>query len=129
MKTQQAVLRDALTLVLGSVPVKGQVTISAEQRELVANEMMKTYEIDWVIKSDLAKANPRAYIIGDKSTDLIQSWTFKHLTSAEKKAKAEASVSNVSVGNDKVSLIKAALDAGLITQEIATAKILELLAA
>jgi hypothetical protein len=129
MKTQQQVLRDALTLVLGSVPVKGQVTITPEQRELVADEMMKTYEIDWVIKSDLAKANPRAYIVGEKSTDLIQSWTFKHLTSAEKKAKAESKVSNVSVSNDKVGLIKAALDAGLITQEVATAKILELLAA
>lgn len=127
MKTQQAVLRDALTLVLGSVPVKGQVTITAEQRELVADEMMKTYEIDWVIKSDVAKANPRSYIVGDKSTDLIQSWTFKHLTSAEKKAKVASNVGGVS--NDKVSLIKAALDAGLITQEVASAKILELLAA
>lgn len=126
MKTQQQVLRDALTLVLGCVPVKGQVVITAEQRELVADEMMKTYEIDWVIKSDVAKANPRSYIVGDKSTDLIQSWTFKHLTAAEKKAKAS---SNVGGGNDKVSLIKAALDAGLITQEVASAKILELLAA
>ena len=127
MKTQQQVLRDALTLVLGSVPVKGQVVITAEQRELVADEMMKTYEIDWVIKSDVAKANPRSYIVGDKSTDLIQSWTFKHLTAAEKKAKVASNVGGVS--NDKVSLIKAALDARLITQEVASAKILELLAA
>ena len=129
MKTQQSVLRDALTLVLGFVPVKGALTITTEQRVLVADEMMKTYDVDWTIKSDVARLDPRAYIVGDKSTDLIQSWTFKHLTAAEKKLKATASVSNVNVGNDKVSLIKAALDAGLITQEIATAKILELLAA
>ena len=88
MRTQQDVLRAALTLVLGSIPVKGQLKITPEQRELVADEMMKTYEIDWVIKSEVAKGNPRSYIVGVKSTDLIQSWTFKHLTNAERAAKA-----------------------------------------
>lgn len=90
MRTQQDVLRSALTLVLGSTPVKGQLKITAEQREAVAAEMMKSYGVDWVIKSEVAAANPRSYIMGDKSTDLIQSWTFKHLTSAERAAKVVA---------------------------------------
>ena len=64
--------------------------ITAEQREAVAAEMMKSYGVDWVIKSEVAAANPRSYIMGDKSTDLIQSWTFKHLTSAERAAKVVA---------------------------------------
>ena len=127
MKSQQQVLRDALTLVLGSTPVKGQLVISPEQRELVADEMMKTYEIDWTIKSEIAKGNPRSYIVGVKGTDLIQSWTFKHLTAAEKKDKVAGTA--VAPSNDKLSLIKAALAAGLITQEVASAKVLELLAA
>lgn len=128
MRTQQDVLRSALTLVLGSTPVKGKLVITKEQREAVADEMMKSYEIDWVIKSDIAKANPRAYIMGEKGTDLIQSWTFKHLTEKEREAK-KASVVVAPAGNDKMSLIKAALDAGLITQEIASDMVAKLLAA
>lgn len=127
MRTQQDVLRSALTLVLGSTPVKGKLVITKEQRESVADEMMKSYGVDWVIKSEVASANPRSYIVGEKSTDLIQSWTFKHLTEKEREAKKVAVVAPAS--NNKMSLIKAALDAGLITQEIATAEIMKLLAA
>ena len=128
MRTQQDVLRSALTLVLGSTPVKGKLVITKEQRESVADEMMKSYEIDWVIKSEIAKSNPRSYIVGEKGTDLIQSWTFKHLTEKEREAK-KAGVVAAPAGNDKMSLIKAALDAGLITQETAAAAVLKLLAA
>ena len=126
MRTQQDVLRSALTLVLGSTPVKGKLVITKEQRESVADEMMKSYGVDWVIKSEVASANPRSYIVGEKSTDLIQSWTFKHLTEKEREAK-KAVVAPA--GNDKMSLIKAALDAGLITQEIAGDLVAKLLAA
>ncbi len=136
MKTQQQVLRDALTLVLGTTPVKGQLSITPEQRELVADEMMKTYDVEWTIKSEVAKSDPRRYIVGEKSTDLIQSWTFKHLTSAEKKAKAEAKSGAVvgvseapAVGMSKLQEIKVALESGLISKEQASELTLALLAA
>jgi len=133
MKSQQQVLKEALTLVLGTTPVKGQLVITGEQRELVANEMMKTYDVEWTIKSEVAKSDPRRYIVGEKSTDLIQSWTFKHLTSAEKKAKAEAksgvAEAAPAMGMSKLQEIKVALESGLISKEQASELTLALLAA
>jgi hypothetical protein len=125
MKTQQDMIRAACIAVIGRVPTKGEdakTAFTPEVREKIAEVMIPLLGVEWEIKSDFTKGRARDYIVGVSSTDLLESWTFTR----NKKDKKEI---NSPVGNDKMSLIKAALDAGLITQEIASDMVAKLLVA
>jgi len=118
--SQQAALRAALTIVLGSEPVKGQLVITDEQRAAVGQLMMQWLrEERWTIKEGTrAAAEPMMYITGRRPTDLIQAWV-----NPRKKEKSEE------VGGDKLALIKQAVDAGLMSKEQAQELIMKFLAA
>jgi hypothetical protein len=120
MKSQQQVLKDACMAVLGRVPAKGaeaKEAFTAEVREKIADYMMPLLGVEWEIKSARARARARDYIRGPQPTDLLQAWT---LPKSDKKAEAKP---------DKLAVLKAALEAGLITKEQAAEKALELLSA
>jgi hypothetical protein len=105
--SQQAALRAALTLVMGVEPKKGELVISDEQRAKVGETMMGWLKDGrWSIKDGTrAAAEPMLYITGKRPTDLIQAWT------KPKRVKAE--------GDDRISEIKRALEAGIIDAETA----------
>lgn len=119
-QSQQAALRAALTLVLGSEPVKGQLIITDEQRTAVGQLMLQWLKEErWSIKEGTrAAAEPMMYITGRRPTDLIQAWV-----NPRKKEKSE------DVGGDKLQLIKQAVDAGLMSKEQAQELIMKFLAA
>lgn len=118
--SQQAALRAALTIVLGSEPVKGQLVITDEQRAAVGQLMMQWLKEErWSIKEGTrAAAEPMMYITGRRPTDLIQAWV-----NPRKKEKSEG------VAGDKLQLIKQAVDAGLMSKEQAQELIMKFLAA
>jgi len=111
-KSQQEALRQAFTQVLGSVPVKGMLVISAEDREKVGELMMSWLsEGKWSIKDGTRAASfPREYVMGMQPTCLIQAWTLPR-----KKDKVATGGEVIVV--DKIAQIKAAKDAGLISEE------------
>lgn len=119
-QSQQAALRAALTLVLGSEPIKGQLIITDEQRTAVGQLMLQWLKEErWSIKEGTrAAAEPMMYITGRRPTDLIQAWV-----NPRKKEKSE------DVGGDKLQLIKQAVDAGLMSKEQAQELIMKFLAA
>ena len=113
--SQQAALRAALLMVMGTEPTKGSLVITDEQRAKVGEVMMGWLkEGRWTIKEGTrAAAEPMAYITGKRPTDLIQAWT------KPKRKEESAPV------DDKVVLIKRALEAGLITEEQAQQAVLK----
>ena len=113
--SQQAALRAALLMVMGTEPTKGSLVITDEQRAQVGEVMMGWLkEGRWTIKEGTrAAAEPMAYITGKRPTDLIQAWT------KPKRKEESAPV------DDKVVLIKRALEAGLITEEQAQQAVLK----
>lgn len=119
-QSQQAALRAALTIVLGSEPVKGQLVITDEQRAAVGQLMMQWLKEErWSIKEGTrAAAEPMMYITGRRPTDLIQAWV-----NPRKKEKSGE------VAGDKLQLIKQAVDAGLMSKEQAQELIMKFLAA
>lgn len=119
-QSQQAALRAAMTIVLGSEPVKGQLVITDEQRAAVGQLMMQWLKEErWSIKEGTrAAAEPMMYITGRRPTDLIQAWV-----NPRKKEKSEE------VAGDKLQLIKQAVDAGLMSKEQAQELIMKFLAA
>lgn len=120
--SQQAALRQALTMVLGVTPVKGSLVISDEQRAKVGEIMMDWLKQDlWSIKPGTrAAAEPLRYITGKNPTDLIQAWVVV-------KQRSDANANTGSAKPDPMALIKQALDAGLITQEQAQSAAMKLL--
>lgn len=114
--SQQAALRAALTMVMGTEPKKGELVITDEQRAKVGEVMMGWLkEGRWSIKEGTrAAAEPMLYITGKRPTDLIQAWT------KPKRVKEESAPAD-----DKVVLIKRALEAGLITEEQAQQAVLK----
>lgn len=123
--SQQDALRTALATVLGSAPIKGALVITSEQRSAVGDLMMAWLQQGlWSIREGTrAASNPREYIVGNRPTDLIQAWV---LPRKEKKAESTA---GAGVPTDKVALLKAAVEAGLMTREQAAEKLLSILAA
>jgi hypothetical protein len=114
--SQQDALRTAFQQVLGFAPSKGSLAITEEQRLKVGELMMEWLKLGrWSIRPGTrAFSNPFNYIVGKQPTCLIEAWV------QPKQAKQAA-------GNDKFTLIKMALEAGLITKEQASAQFMELL--
>ena len=106
--------------VLKRVPAKGsdaKEAFTPEVREAIANYMMPLYGKEWTIgETSAAFKDPRSYITGKKATDLLQHWTV--CKSREPKAAAP---------NSTLEVIKQALKLGLITEDQAHAKVLEML--
>lgn len=107
--SQQAALRMAFETVLGSVPKKGELVISDEQRTAVGTLMVGWLKDGlWSIKDGTrAAAEPMLYITGKRPTDLIQAWM------KVKKKESDAAPS----GDEFLAKVKMALEAGLITKE------------
>jgi hypothetical protein len=106
--SQQDALRTALAQVLGTVPSKGSLVISDEQRQQVGTLMMGWLKEErWSIRPGTrASQNPLNYIVGKQPTCLIEAWV------QPKQAKPQ-----VTLGNSKFDLIKAAVEAGIISKE------------
>lgn len=124
MKTQQEMIRQACAMVLKRVPAKGaeaKEAFTPEVREAIADYMIPLLGVEWDIKSEFTKSRARLYITGKGGTDLLESWCYDR-----KRTKVETAAP---VGVDKMTLIKQALDAGLITKEQAAEAVTKLLLA
>lgn len=123
--SQQAALRAALTLVLGTEPKKGSLEITDEQRKAVGVQMMQWLQEErWSIRPGTrAAANPLNYIVGKQPTCLIEAW----VTPKQQQPKATPTNGAPAQSESKFDLIKKALDAGIITKEEAQAKFMALL--
>jgi hypothetical protein len=130
-KSQGAAVYAAFETVTGS-KFNGCVKLDVDTRKKIGDELKRTYEAGlWTIKSERCNSGEGLlkYIGGDEKSSMKCN-IIDNFLSRDKKAEKEKKVASVATPtNDKVSLIKAALDAGLITQEVATQKMMELLAA
>lgn len=123
-QSQQAALRQAFTTILGSVPRKGELVITEEQRLKVGELMMEWFKVGlWSIRPGTkASGNPFNYIVGKEPTCLIEAWI-----QPRKKEQSQAILHATQVAESKFDIIKKALDAGLLTKEEAQRKVAELL--
>lgn len=121
--SQQDALRTALVQVLGhSNFARGSLVITDEQRQKVGTVMMAwLQEGRWSIRPGTrAYSNPLNYIVGKQPTCLIESWV-------NPKQKQQQPAANTTTHGDKFQLIKAAVDAGIISKEEGAKKFFELL--
>ena len=112
--SQQDALRTAFNQVLGFAPRKGSLTITEEQRQKVGDLMMEWLKADrWSIRPGTrAFSNPLNYIVGRQPTCLIEAYVQPKAKSPE-----AAPTNQLTPQQQKFDLIKAAVEAGIISKE------------